>query len=67
MAEKEIDEFLSYGRETKETIMHRKQDERLAEIIRLYEACDERGKNDILIFSREAAEITAKYKKLEEV
>ena len=46
--------------------MKKEQDERLAEIIHLYEVCDERGKNDILMFSRGAAEIAAQDKKMEE-
>ena len=46
--------------------MSKENDERLAEIIRMYEQCDERGKNDILMFARGAAEIAAQYKLEEE-
>ena len=42
--------------------MNKEQDERLAQIIRTYNRCDERGKNDILEFAKAAAKISRRYK-----
>ena len=41
--------------------MHREQDEHLADLIRLYEQCDERGRNDILMCAEAAADMTKKF------
>ena len=37
------------------------QDERLTELMRLYEQCDERGRNDILMCAEAAADMTKKF------
>ena len=41
--------------------MEKDQDERVTELIRLYEQCDERGRNDILICAEAAADMTKKF------
>ena len=45
--------------------MNEEHEGRLEEIIRMYEQCDERGKNDILVLARAAAEISERYNKTE--
>ena len=41
--------------------MGRKKDDRLVEIRRLYEQCDERGRNDILMCAEAAVDMTKKF------